>query len=165
MIRYIQQKNSYSCVPIALINVGKWADLYYSYKEDYKYLKLATKCDLTGTLDCYLEKYLKNEFSNYLKITKIKNKSIERITKHLKDKGAVLMNYGCFNEKKNKDFWHTALFTDIKENKTTGVPDIIGHNIVEGEVTSSISLYEFFSYLQFKPKHNIVWLLKKNFKF
>ena len=45
MPRYLSQRNGYSCVPVALINLAKWLGLGWSYRKHYERAMTLTQCD------------------------------------------------------------------------------------------------------------------------
>jgi hypothetical protein len=45
---YVKQRNSFSCAPIAIINIGKWLGLPWTYEKQYKLFVEQMKCDKDG---------------------------------------------------------------------------------------------------------------------
>lgn len=49
IMRFIKQKNSYSCVPVAFLNIMKWLGVRTTYKENYHLWKMAVNTDKDGS--------------------------------------------------------------------------------------------------------------------
>lgn len=89
-IRYVKQRDSYSCGPVAIINILKWLGVE---KVTYKLLPFAQiicNCSTDGTHDIDIEKAMK-----YLEITKKRkiSPSIKEVDKHLISGGIILISY------------------------------------------------------------------------
>jgi len=57
-IRWISQKNNFSCGPIAILNLLKWIGLSISYKRNYEKLFKSCKCTWKGTHQHVFQKCL-----------------------------------------------------------------------------------------------------------
>lgn len=86
-MRYVKQRDSYSCGPIALLNILKWSGLRKTYK-DLPILQKECKCN-NGTWPEDLQKAVK-KYSN-LKSFSRRKPSILKIDQHLKRHGAVIL--------------------------------------------------------------------------
>ena len=50
MVRYVKQRNNFSCGPIAILNALKWSKLgRFSYKNDFNWLRIQSGCSKIGT--------------------------------------------------------------------------------------------------------------------
>jgi hypothetical protein len=59
-IRWIAQKNLYSCGPVAILNTLKWIGFPISYKQNYKFWKKKCRCTEGGTHQHYFQICLNN---------------------------------------------------------------------------------------------------------
>lgn len=88
-IRWIAQRNKYSCGPIAILNVMKWAGLQVNYKKDYKFLSQKCRCTKDGTHQYSFQKCLDN-----IKNTSVLQKNlptIASIEESIESKSIVVM--------------------------------------------------------------------------
>ena len=94
MIRFTKQRDHYTCGPIAIINVCKWAGYKVTQKDIKKFKKL-TNCD-NGTYAEDLHKALKKLDEKYFKLKKrllAKEVKVKEIKKHCKQHGIVLLRF------------------------------------------------------------------------
>lgn len=104
MKRYItKQKDKYSCGPISIINLAKWAGKNYTFK-NIKEIRKALKCTpKTGTFPTLMEKYLKNNFGNDYKIKKLSIcASVGELKSYLEKECSILLR--IFFRSENKDY-------------------------------------------------------------
>lgn len=92
-VRFLRQRDQYSCGPIAILNALKWAGLQLTYKDNFKQIKKLCKTTASwGTtpenITNVLSKY--TEHLNFEIKALITLKDIER---HLKKGGAVILEY------------------------------------------------------------------------
>ena len=64
-VRWIAQKNKFSCGPIAILNILKWVGFPVSYKKDYNFWKKKCKCNCFGTHQSNkIDKIIRNSICN-----------------------------------------------------------------------------------------------------
>jgi len=111
-MRYIKQKDTYSCGPIALINAMKWAGFNYTYK-DLKRMQRLCKCkypngthwrDMTNAI---------RDMSKLMTTTRKNWPLILDIIKHLEKDGVVILAY----KRDPKHVGHYILITDYDKEK------------------------------------------------
>ena len=90
MVRYIKQRDTYSCGPVALINVLKWSGANKTYK-DMPRAQRMVKCSYKegGTDSIDLHRALKKQKS--FNVQFVSNVSIYDIDERLEDGGSVIM--------------------------------------------------------------------------
>ena len=98
--RFIKQRDTFSCGPIAIINIYKWAGYLYSYKEVKYISKLIGTCPphfvvgLTGTWSTPIDQHLKK--SKLIKYNGYKHgfdiNTLKNIDRHLDNNGCCLVN-------------------------------------------------------------------------
>lgn len=100
-MRFIKQKDQYSCGPIAIMNALKWAGLHTTYKTHfYKIKSLCKTTILWGTTpDNMTTTLLKH--SKYLSFTTKSLVTLKEIDKHLNAGGAVILEYWFKDEGMN----------------------------------------------------------------
>jgi hypothetical protein len=59
-IRWIAQKNLFSCGPVAILNTLKWLEFPISYHQNYEFWKRKCRCNKEGTHQHYFQKCLDN---------------------------------------------------------------------------------------------------------
>lgn len=84
-MRFIRQRNGYSCVPIAFLNILKWAGLPITYK-DYAYWKKKTKTDTDGAV--YQDWF---PVLNGIKYIKVKKAKVCDISSHIFNGRIILL--------------------------------------------------------------------------
>lgn len=73
---YFQQRNTFSCAPIALLNLSNALGLKLSYKKYYQTLVQLCECDYDGTSRRSFDKIMKKTFKA-IKLLKPSQKDIE----------------------------------------------------------------------------------------
>lgn len=107
MIRYVKQKNKYTCGPVAIINIMKWCGYNTSYKKDIKKIIKTTNTDVGGTY--FYEIGLALENVRNIK-TLIRHKiNITEIKKQLKMNNVVLIDFDWNCNKINKKIDNSSL--------------------------------------------------------
>lgn len=115
-MRYMKQRDNYSCGPVAIMNVLKWAGLKFSYGEKIDYISKLCKCKAPGgSYHNHFDKALRNVTDGLLKIQKIKRPKLAQIEEHLKTGGVVIINYAW--KKIDKKGRHYALIADINKSE------------------------------------------------
>lgn len=89
-IRYVSQRDSYSCGPIAIINTLKFLGINITYKA-LPYIRMLCNCKINYGTD-------EEDIENVLKMFGIRFKGIhhptlKEIDKHIECGGAILLNY------------------------------------------------------------------------
>lgn len=165
MIRYVRQKDDYSCGPVALINAIKWLGYNYPYKDNIFFIKKLCDCkkeeDWSGTHYYDLSKALKK--------LKIKNKfnenpKISEIIEHIENEGSLILRELY---KENKEWCGHYFFIygyDSQEKEFLTV------NSRKDETMSKISLHDLKKSLSIKANRleksdinrSICWFIFKN---
>lgn len=108
-MRYVKQRDEYSCGPLSILNLCKWAGIHYSYdSEFYRWIKKGCGCcPGYGSEDHKIEAVLRKLANRYgWAVRKRKDVSIGTIKEELGKGNAVLC---CFNYDEWDD--HIALLT------------------------------------------------------
>lgn len=120
-MKYVAQRNLYSCGPIAIINALKWAGQNVTYKKYYKKLIRKTKCTYSGTHDLNISVALFDYVNSFNKIEWLVEPTIKDINKHLSSGGAAIISYDLLSNevkerechfllvvKKEKEYYHVV---------------------------------------------------------
>lgn len=92
-VRFLRQRDEYSCGPIAVLNALKWAGLSLTYKQNFKEIKElckttkswgTTPSNITNVLSQYIE-YICFEVKELI--------TLKDIEKHIKHGGALILEY------------------------------------------------------------------------
>lgn len=153
MKRYFKQIKNFDCAPICIINTGVWCGLNFSIKKDWKRLIDSMECNDYGTPQESISFHLKKEFKN-LNIKFVKKPTYNSVLKHLNNGNAAIISFFYFED--YCLYEHIGLFTGIEKDGW------IGHNVIHGLNTSTISFAEMEKI--FYPILPYVWLLKKGNK-
>lgn len=147
-IRYVRQRNQYSCGPVAVLNAMKWAGMPVTAKDHLKWVSEECKADRTGTWISDVDHFLRK--LPCLKVRKVRRRRNRDIwvhmMNHLDRDGSLLMGI------RDGDFAHYAFVhgssDDIKICNTHCV----------GEPTVYVTDQEGFFLDYFKHKV-AVWFL------
>lgn len=91
-MRWLKQRNEYSCGPIVMLNILKWAGYKVSYKKDYKYWKEKLKCDRTYGTNTFRYMEAVSKIPNIKMYTCRGNLTFRQIKKALSNGALVLLN-------------------------------------------------------------------------
>lgn len=125
-MRFIRQRDQYSCGPIAIINALKWAGAYLTYKSDFKKIKNLCKTTISwGTTPENISKVL-SVYSEHINFEVKALITLKIIDKHLKSGGSVILEY-WFNEDGVYDGHYVFIFRKdghdfIAVNNMNGAP-------------------------------------------
>lgn len=153
MIRYVKQRDHYTCGPIAVINICKWAGYKVTLKEIKKFKKL-TNC-IDGTYSEDLEKALKKLGKKYFQLgAKLEDKevTIRKIERHCKKKGIVLLNY----QWPDSTSFHYILVIKLTKHRVRVV------NYFPEGAASRLIYRTTFKKLIKNREHVIAWLINEN---
>lgn len=97
-VRYVKQKDHYSCGPIAIMNALKWAGLYTTYKTHFHKIRSLCKTTISWgtTPDNMSAALLKHR--KYLSFVTKSLVTLREIEKHLDSGGAVILEYWFWDE-------------------------------------------------------------------
>ncbi len=96
MARYLKQRDGYSCGPVAIMNVVKWAGLTFSYKNEIKFFQSICGCrPVFGTNHSNFEKALYTIAREVegLKVKRVYKPKLWQIEDHLGAGGIIILNY------------------------------------------------------------------------
>lgn len=94
MTRYVKQKDSFRCGPVAILNALKWAGIKVSYDSFINCLTLLCLCTPSrGTKHGDFDLILRGVGEGYYTVKRIYRPKLNQIEKHLKSGGAVILNY------------------------------------------------------------------------
>ena len=97
MSKYVRQQTDSSCGPIAILNAIKWSvpETSATYKELYPTITSWCKCDRDGTAAIDFEKALRamGEFRGEFTVVKVRTFDEERIWKHLRNDGGLILGH------------------------------------------------------------------------
>jgi len=86
-MKYTRQRNDFSCVPVAILNMLKWAGEKVALNsKTYKKIYKDCECNKDGTKVSKIGGVLK-------KYCKLKVKSAGNVLNHLKDDGVILLGF------------------------------------------------------------------------
>lgn len=175
-MRFVHQKDGYSCSPIAYINALKWAGHKISWTKNKKELRqiMGTTREY-GTLKSTLSAFLRlnRNYSPFATISRrYKNTSIKEIYKRLADGEAAIISYKYIQDEQG----------NFAINKKGAKRDLVGHTFFayalphEPREVYTVNLFDpdpgpiratrFKKYLTYHgltnryPYH--VWFIKKN---
>ena len=94
MPRWIKQRNSYSCGPVAMLNVLKWAGLDVSYNQHFEEWSEHCRCDETGTNA--LGRALK-KLSRFVLVGKPESSNLRRIKSQAKRGCGIILYSAAFD--------------------------------------------------------------------
>ena len=151
-MRFVRQKNNFSCAPIAILNAAKWAGKKLSYKKDYKRIVDDLKCNKDGTKISNIDRILRQELVHHSRVLKIKNPTYIRAMRHIRSGGSILLAY-----EPQEDQYHIALFTAIREGHW------VGHNIYQDCPSGAISTNKVLDVFYRANQSACVWLLAKKY--
>lgn len=96
-MRFIRQRDQYSCGPIAILNALKWTGISITYRSHFKKIKTLCKTTMNwGTTPENITKVLL-DYSEHLNFEIKELVTLKSIDKHLKAGGALILEY-WFNE-------------------------------------------------------------------
>ena len=113
-IRWIAQKNEFSCGPIAILNILKWIGFQVNYKKDYNFWKKKCKCDYSGTHQSNFQ-YCLNNLKNITNIPKHRP-TISSIEDALNTSQIVIMK-STFMVDSKKDLGHFFIISEMTDDK------------------------------------------------
>jgi len=94
MPNYVKQHDNYSCGPVAIINLCKWAGKNVSYKNDFAKITKMCKCKSpNGTFPENFNKCLRKCLKKCTKIQEVIKPSMKQINKHLLCNQALVLRY------------------------------------------------------------------------
>ena len=97
-VRYIRQKDQYSCGPIAIMNILKWSGVEFSYREAIKFFQKICNCRAShgGTTHSSFDWALRRvgeHLEGGLHIRRVYRPALWQIEEHLKAGGVIALNY------------------------------------------------------------------------
>ena len=93
-MKYINQKDDYSCGATAAYNALAWAGQRLRLRRDWQKVQRGTRCTRADGAEVYaIAKYLKRQLKNGCTITRRRYPKLGYIEQHLKNKGAVVLCY------------------------------------------------------------------------
>lgn len=110
-MRFVKQKDQYSCGPIAIMNALKWAGLPATYRTHFHKIRSLCKTTMSWgtTPDNMTMALLKH--SKYLNFTTKSLVTLKEIEKHLDAGGAVILEY-WFKDEKDYDGHYVFIFRE-----------------------------------------------------
>lgn len=137
-VRWIAQKNTFSCGPVAILNVLKWAGFPISYKKDYNFWKKKCKCSNYGTHQPKFQDCLQN-LKNISAIPK-NLPTISFIEDILQSNQIVIMK-STSRITSQRDLGHFFLIVEMTEDSFFIVNDIEGkHQWYDKEIFAAYYL-------------------------
>ena len=91
-MRFVKQRNQFSCGILAIINTKKWLGLKASYKKDYKKTARFCKTTTDGTKREKISAAL-DKLSDYLTYEFMYLVTFKQIKEHLVTGGAIILEY------------------------------------------------------------------------
>ena len=114
IIRWIAQKNLYSCGPIAILNTLKWLGFPISYKQHYCFWKKKCLCTKEGTHQHYFQKCLDN--IKNATITSKNLPTISYIEQSIQNNQLVVMKSSYMLEKRKVE-GHFFIISDMTDEQ------------------------------------------------
>lgn len=144
-MRYIKQRDDYSCGPVALINILKWLGRKCTYT-DLAMVKRLCNCNQNGTNSHNME--------NALRVLGIKGKHVSNLNlleavKHLEE-GIILLDAFISEDEDNIENYHYFLCVDYDDYHF----HVINENY--GETNTCLTWREFEDYLDCEA-----WLIRR----
>ena len=113
MVKYLKQRNSFSCGPIAIINAYKWLGLKYSYK-NLKELEKELDCDSSGTSHESIHLALLFKFNKVNRYQKPLN--IDKIISNFENKNNAMVLSFAYQEFDQINM-HVCFVSEYKDKK------------------------------------------------
>jgi len=117
MARYLKQRDGYSCGPVAIMNVVKWAGLTFSYKNEIKFFQSICGCEpVFGTNHPNFDKALRTIAGEIegLKVRRVQSPKLWQIEDHLGAGGIIILNYHW--RKADKQARHFMLLDRVSDS-------------------------------------------------
>ena len=114
MPRYTKQRDDFRCGPVSILNALKWAGVDISHAASIAYL--SELCDCTeslGTAHKDFDRAIRKAGKGILRVRLVRHPSLGEIEEHLREGGALVLNYRWRREKKGTAARHFSLLTDI----------------------------------------------------
>lgn len=96
-VRYVKQRDHYSCGPVAIMNILKWVGVKFNYRDRIEVLQEACKCSPPrGTKHAAFDKALRlvaELLPVDICVRRVHRPKLCQIEEHLRSGGAVVLNY------------------------------------------------------------------------
>lgn len=96
-VRYVKQRDKYSCGPVAIMNVLKWVGVKFTYNTRIKVLQEICNCiPIRGTKHAAFDKAFRRTMELLpidIRVRRVHRPKLKQIEDHLRSKGIVILNY------------------------------------------------------------------------
>ncbi len=118
-VRYVKQRDHYSCGPVAIMNVLKWVGVRFNYQERIKVLQEACDCVPTrGTRHAAFDRALRHVVGLLpvdVRVRRVHRPKLSQIEEHLLSGGIVVLNYRWKTDEEGFSR-HFVLLTKVSGN-------------------------------------------------
>jgi len=116
-MRFVRQRDNYSCGPVAIMNVLKWAGHPINYQDSISQLQRLCNCrpkDGKGTMHSDFDRALRKiaDRLGSFKVRRVHRPALSEIEEHLQAGGLVILNY--YWRKKGEGYRHFSILADVK---------------------------------------------------
>lgn len=115
--RYVKQRDKFSCGPVAIMNVLKWAGVELSHDETIKPFRTICRCDPeVGTNHPNFDRALRliTDEVGGIKVRRVYKPKLPEIEQHLREEGIVILNYHWrYDDEWNR---HFMLLVNVSES-------------------------------------------------
>lgn len=127
-MRFVRQRDNFTCGPVSIFNALKWAGFSSTYKQHFFKIKFYCKTTYDwGTTPENITKTL-SKYSKYLSFSRKELITLKEIDVHLNNGGAIILEYWFKEANKLYDGHYVFIF---RENEH----DFIAVNGMEGPLT------------------------------
>lgn len=96
-VRYVKQRDHYSCGPVAIMNVLKWVGVRFNYRDRIKAFQEACSCIPTrGTNHSSFDRALRQIVGLLpvdVRVRRVHRPKLSQMEEHLRSGGIVVLNY------------------------------------------------------------------------
>lgn len=154
-MRFVKQRNGYTCGPIALLNLGKALGLPWTYKSHFKQLVEACQTDKDGTIRSLLQRVMHQLFSDY-RIVKVCRPTLATIEELVKDN--VILVSSAWKDK-GMIRKHAFVVDAVTEKSLKAI------NIVHGSwITKDLFKRYYMDELNIDPGYPTIWAISRKKK-
>ena len=118
--RYVKQRDKFSCGPVAIMNVLKWSGMEFSHEYLRDWAGGLCECGPPdGTAHKKFEKGLRQASKAYgrpFTVRKVMHPTLAQIDEHLREGGAIVLNYYWRREDEGTSNRHFMLVAGISDS-------------------------------------------------
>jgi len=113
-VRYLKQRNPFSCGPIAIINAIRWAGGVAPYEKIHRLKKECVCIPKWGCPYAAFDRTLRKEGKGLFKVKRKYRPTIAKVTSHLLNGGAVILDYRTGPKLKNRNLEERHMYLIVE---------------------------------------------------